>query len=210
MITVNQKTLEYLSDGNNLYREMLDYLNGVIEKEFEKEDINCDLIDECVNAVGELQKELENKTSSDSVNKKRIKLTPKTRAVIAAALAVVIGLNVLYHASPAFADSVNGLFSSILSALRVGANETQGLEDLSSIYAVAPDGNKIKVTSEADIDEKDFIVFAVYRDGTKNEVPVKDCKIEKTVALEDGTKYLLINISYGGCSCAVAYEMEGI
>ncbi len=209
MITVNHNTVAYLSDGNTLYREMIDYLNSVIEKEFEKDNINCDLIDECVNAVEELQRELENKKNSDNVIKKRIKLTPKTRAVIAAALAVAIGLNVLYHTSPAFADSVKDLFSSIISTLQVGAKETQRLENLSSIYAIAPDGNKIKVTSETDIDVRDFIVIAVYQDGTKNEVPIKDCKFEKTVAFEGNTKYLLISISYGGCSCAVAYEMEG-
>lgn len=56
-ITVNEKTLNYaLSDGKS-NEDIIMFLNQVIDEELEKENPDCDLIDDCINTIDEMQKD---------------------------------------------------------------------------------------------------------------------------------------------------------
>ena len=54
-ITVNAKTLQAVFNDSKSNQDLIDFLNTVIDEELIKLNPDCDLIDECVNLIDELQ-----------------------------------------------------------------------------------------------------------------------------------------------------------
>ena len=204
-ITVNSKAMTYLFNEKSLNNEIIDYLNDIIQREFEKENPDCDLIDECIDAIDLLEKHDE-LTASD-VTYRRIKFKSRAKRLIAAALVAVIAASTLYATVPAFANRVNSLFDLIKNSVSEEAESTPMLENISSIYVTAPESADA-ITEPEDINEGQFIITAVLQDGTKREIPVSACKITKAEQTVDGTDYILVTVSYGGCACTIAFEKE--
>ncbi len=53
-VTVNKSTLALMFDDIKSNEDIIEFLNQVIDEEFEKQEPDCDLIDECINAIDEL------------------------------------------------------------------------------------------------------------------------------------------------------------
>lgn len=54
-ITVNERNLTALLEESKSNIDLIEFLNQVIDEELEKENPDCDLIDDCVNAISELE-----------------------------------------------------------------------------------------------------------------------------------------------------------
>lgn len=54
-ITVNEKSLSLLINETDSNADIIEFLNAVIDEEIEKENPDCDLIDECINAIADIE-----------------------------------------------------------------------------------------------------------------------------------------------------------
>lgn len=54
-IKINKTILNEILDENTLKAEIAEILNDVIDKELEKDEPDCDLIDECIDILDNLE-----------------------------------------------------------------------------------------------------------------------------------------------------------
>lgn len=54
-ITVNSTTLQSVINDSKSNKDLIEFLNSVIDEELEKVNPDCDLIDECIDIIDELQ-----------------------------------------------------------------------------------------------------------------------------------------------------------
>lgn len=218
--TINEKTLCNLFNDALYNNEMVDFLNSVIDEELDKESMDCDLIDECINAIDEITQ------TENSLPALRLMLTEKkmmsyckkhsrnngaARAVIAACLVMVIGGAVLFNTSPAIAESSKEFFETVVSALQQMSDGTdRGDSTISSIYASFPDETVFIAEDIDSIDLSAVKITAVYNDNSTEEIPIDDCRISKTLETDDNDRRVaLVVIAYNGCACSVVYQIEG-
>lgn len=218
--TVTEKSIKSLLNDKKQNEEIIRFLNQIIDEEIEKDSPDCDLIDECIDAIDEIQ------TEENSQPALRLVLTKKqvmkycrrhtqnnnaVKSVVAAALVLIMGGTAVFNASPALAETVKSFFETIVSTLQELSAETKSDEDsdISSIYASLDKNSNLIITDIDDIDEAKLTVTAVYSDGTERNVPISKCKISKTLEHTDEGSYVLVAISYDGCACSIAFEVRG-
>lgn len=217
-MTVNKAVLKDVY-SDNLTEEIEAYLNAVIDEELEKEDINTDLIDECIDALeslgnGDSSPALRIVMSEKAVIKYcKKQARPKNPAGRRAAAAVLIlalsSSAILMNTNNAFAYEVKSFFSEIIEALNRAANgsETENRE-ISSIYAVFPPGYSFNVKSRSAIDTERIKIFAVYKDGTENEIPIEKCTVSREENFGGDPSAVLLVIGYDGCAVSVKFTTE--
>jgi len=218
-ITVNKNILTSLLDNEISNKEIIDFLNEMIDNEIENENPDCDLIDDCINAIDEIQSDnnihpvlklVLTKKQVLNYCKRHSRNNHAVKAVIAACMVLIIAGVSAYNASPAFAENVKSLFETVVTALRFTSSETEnGNETISSIYATLPDDTQHTVSSIDEVDLSKIKVTAVYNDASERDVEWSDCKVTKTVEHTDQGSFVLVVISYDGCACTIAFEMEG-
>lgn len=218
--TVTEKSILSLLNDKKQNKEIIRFLNQIIDEEIEKDSPDCDLIDECIDAIDEIQAE------ENSQPALRLVLTKKqvmkycrrhtqnsntVKSVIAAALVLIMGGTAVFNASPALAETVKSFFETIVSTLQELSAETKSDEDsdISSIHASLDENSNLIITDIDDIDEEKLIVTAVYSDKTERNIPISKCKISKTLEHTDEGSYVLVAISYDGCACSIAFEVRG-
>ncbi|MFR5875401.1 MAG: hypothetical protein ACLUFN_02815 [Eubacterium sp.] len=218
--TINEKTLCNLLNDELYSNEIVSFLNSVIDEELEKDDMDCDFIDECINAIDEIT---EYYNSAPAI---RLMLTEKrvmsyckkhsrnngaVRAVIAACLVMVIGGTALFHTSPAVAKSSKEFFEVVISSLQQMADITDSNDStISSIYASFPENTVFKAKDIDSIDLSEIKITAIYNDNSTKEIPISDCKITKSIEKDENNKSVaLVVIAYNGCACSVVYQIEG-
>ncbi|MDO4363879.1 MAG: leucine-rich repeat protein [Clostridia bacterium] len=99
-ITVNAKTLQAVFNDSKSNQDLIDFLNSVIDEELAKTNPDCDLIDECVDLIDELQEHkytspvlrvvLSANTVKKIVNPKRNSWKSLNRALRVAIIAAMI------------------------------------------------------------------------------------------------------------------------
>ena len=217
-ITVNKTILQNIYNDKSFYSEIYNLLNSIIDEELEKEEPDCDLIDECISALDDIQK------SQSSASAIRLVLTKKEvmryckqhsksktvqKTVAAAVLIILLGSSIAVLNAPAIAESAQNFFESIAGILFEKADETDENDDkISSIYATFPEGTAFKTKNKNDITLENVVITAVYSDGKTKEIPLSDCQISKTEEKDGESSYILVVISYNGCACSVVYETE--
>ncbi len=218
-ISVNETTLKEIYNDKNYYSEIYSLLNSVIDEELEKDEPDCDLIDDCISIIDSIQKN-DNPASALHLvlTKKEVmryckqhsenKTVQKT--IAAAALLVIIGSSVAFASSPELVKSAQNFFDSVSSFLfeKADETETQNDDEISSIYATFPEGTKFKVKNENEINLQNVVITAVYSSSATKDIPLSDCKITKTAENNEEGNYILVVISYNGCACSVVYEVE--
>lgn len=217
-MTVNKAILmDVYSD--NLAEEIEAYLNAVIDEELEKEDADTDLIDECIDAIeslgnGDISPALRLISNEKSVIKYCKKQTkPKNPAGRRAAAAVLIlalsSSAILMNTDNAFAAEVKSFFSEIIEALNSAAERSEtDNKEISSIYAVFPPGYSFKIKTRGAIDLENIKIFAVYKDGTEGEIPIKKCTVSREENFGGDPNSVLLVIGYDGCAVSVKFTTE--
>lgn len=219
-ITVNKSTVRTLLNDEVSNREIIDFLNEIIDTEIEKDEPDCDLIDDCINAIDEIQ------LNSNLQPTLRLVLTKKqvlnycrhhsknnnaVKAVVAACMVIIISGVTVLNTSPALAEEVKSFFATVISALQTASEETEnGNKAISSIYATMPDDTPLKVSSIDEVDISKIKVTAVYDDASEHDVEIKNCSVTKTTEHTDKGSFVLVTISYDGCACTIAFELEGV
>lgn len=214
-VIINQSIIkEIFSD--ELKNEIIEYLNLIIDGELEKDDMDTDLIDECIDTIDKLENENILPALKIALTEKEIlkyckKHTNSSQAAkrtIAACLIVAICSSaILLNSNTAFAVSARELFSEIISALNLTAEESPRTQtkQISSIYAVFPKDYSFTVHSEDDINLNKITVIAVYRDKSESIVPLSKCTVNIT---KNGKNSFLAVIGYEGCAVSLTYTTE--
>lgn len=216
-LAVNSRIITDIFNDEKSFEEIIDFLNEIIDTELEKENPDCDLIDDCINAIDEMQSEMNIYPALKLVaSKKRVmaycknksKKSPALKAVIAACLVMIMSGAVALNASPALAENVKEFFETIVSTVFDSANGTKDDINISSIYA-SYGANADNIKSENDIDENKFEVTAVLKNGSEKKIPIKDCKVDKSLERTKNGDYVFVSISYKGSACTMAFEIRG-
>ena len=215
-LTVNETTLNAVLNGGGLKKEMISVLSQVIDDEFQKDEIDCTLIEECVETIDAVQQEDVSSAFKLIVTKRQILRYCKRKtasakwlkSVVAAVLVLTVSSYTALSVSPAFADSVKNFFDEVVSSLFSLAEDTEGTEDIVSIYVTVPDALFEQVTGIDSIDLSRAEITAIYQNGTEKAVPIEQCKISKSIEQNGEKRYVLAVIAYQGCSCSIAFEME--
>ena len=214
--TVNSRIITDIFNDEKSFEEIIGFLNEIIDAELEKENPDCDLIDDCINAVDEIQNEMNIYPALKLVaSKKRVmaycrnksKISPALKAVIAACLVMIMSGAVAMNVSPAFAEGVKEFFETIVSTVFDSSNDTENDTNISSIYA-SYGGNVNNIKSENDIDENKFEITAVHADGSEEKVSIKSCKVDKSLEHTENGECVFVSISYKGSACTMAFEIK--
>lgn len=216
-ITVNQKSITAVFNDNKVNNELLITFNAIIDEELEKENPDFDIIDECAEAINEIYNE------QNIVPAIRLMLTKKQvmkycrhkahgnntmKTIVAACMVLIIGGATAYNTSPALAQSVKSFFATVISTLQNASEDTQNDNSkVLSIYASLPDTAKRTVRGVDDVDISQIKITAVTNDAEYSVSPSK-CKITKTVEHTDKGSFVVVAISYEGCACTIAFELE--
>ncbi len=218
-ITVTRREINKIYDEPSFKNELTEFLNAVIDEEIEKGDnMDTELIDECIGALDELQ-------NAQSITPAlRLVLTEKqiikyckrnagvsqnhTKAAVAACLIIILSGITILQTNPALAQQAKDFFGNIISALGIAAeqSETNLSSDISSIYAVYPDNASFKVKRESEINLDNVKIKAVYKDSSEKEIELNDCTVNMVKNTENNT--VLVVIAYGGCALSVTYTIE--
>lgn len=222
-ITVTEKSISSIYNDKLFKAELTEYLNEAIDTELEKgDDMDTDLIDECINVLDKLQSE-ENITPALRLlltEKQVLKYCRKdagtanknhAKAAVAACLIVILSGAALLNANPAFAQQAKDLFSNIISALGIAAeqSETNENSEISSIYAIFPADETFSAKRERDIDLSGITIKAVYENGSEKTIPLKKCTVTKTEKFDGNNNSILVVVAYEGCAFSVIYTIEG-
>lgn len=217
-ITVNQKSITAVFNDNKVNNELLITFNAIIDEELEKENPDFDIIDECAEAINEIYNE-QNIVPAIKLmlTKKQVMKYCKHKAhgnntmktIVAACMVLIIGGATAYNTSPAFAQNVKSFFATVISTLQNASEDTQNDNSkVLSIYASLPDTAKRTVRGVDDVDISQIKITAVTNDAEYSVSPSK-CKITKTIEHTDKGSFVVVAISYEGCACTIAFEMEG-
>lgn len=211
-ITVNKKTISELLYQINGKDEMIALLNEIIDEELEKEEMNTELVDECVQAIMDLE-------SAGSVNalcsyrelvrychstafKNRIRL--RRALAVAAAAAIITGGT--FAASPALAQQAKNFLNSIMQSLGIAADETDiKNSDIVSIYAVPQENAVFTVKNESEIKTDCVKLFSVDKNNNEKELLLSDCRITREYP---DSSHIMVIYSYEGCACSIIYTLE--
>lgn len=220
-LTVTAKQINEITNEKQFREELFSFLNEIIDEEIAKgDDMNTELIDECIDALDELQAQGKQKalkivlTQKDIIKycKKSAKVhsSKNAKAAVAACLVMLLGSTALFSADPALAQQTKEFFSNIISALSIAAeqSETDGETDIQSIYAVFPKDTSFTVKTESDIDLSKVTIKAVYGNGKEKTIPLRKCTVNK-VKGTTAKNTILIVIAYEGCSLSITYTIEG-
>ncbi|MDD6728415.1 MAG: hypothetical protein PUE08_04245 [Eubacteriales bacterium] len=215
-ITVSKEIIDYVCNDDLFSAELEKYLNAVIDEEIDKgDDMDTDLIDDCVNILDELENGGISSAVQFITNENKVirfcrKGTSSTRIrfqrAVAAIAILAVGSAALYNASPALAQQAKDFFSYVAEALGIAADRTENENSqIKSLYGELSDDIDLTVRNENDIDLSKINVIAVYDDGSQKEIPIKNCEITTT---QESEKVILI-ISYDGCAFSIAFEIRG-
>ena len=93
---INKKILNEILDENTLKAEIAELLNDVIDKELEKEEPDCDLIDECIDILDNIENDdyskvipFINKTYQGRLNKKVWSILVACAIILAASIGTI-------------------------------------------------------------------------------------------------------------------------
>lgn len=218
-LTVNKSILSSLLNDEAEYSEIIAFLNEIIDDEIEKDNPDCDLIDDCVNAIEALEAERNPQpfvrlvlTEKQVVHycKRHSRSSSAVKSVIAAGIVLVLGTAVMLNTTPAIAENVKALFEVIASALLDVSSDTEvGYDDLSSIYASLSEDSNLIVNDIDDIDVSKISVTAVYNDASERKIDISDCTVRKDLKQTANGEFIVVTISYNGCACSMAFEIKG-
>ena len=217
-ITVNKKSINAVLNDRNISNEIINTFNEIIDSELEKENPDFDVIDECANAINEIYSSENIIPAIRLINTKKQVMkycrhkahnNNAVKAVVAASLVLIISSATVLNASPALAENVKSFFETVISTLQNISDDTDNQNsEVISIYATFPKGTKEKVSSIDDVDVNKIKITAVTDNGEFDVSPDK-CKIIKKIEHTDKGNVVLVAISYEGCACSVAFELEG-
>lgn len=215
-ITVNREIVAGLYSDKAFYNELEAFFNAVIDEEIDKgDDMNTDLIDECINALDALNR-CDISPALDIINdenkifrfcrKKTSDTAAHLQRVAAASIILILGGTAVLKASPALAQQAKDFLAYIATALGIAADDT--LTENSQVKALYGELDKdisLAIKNEDDIDLNKIKVIALYENNLQREIPIEECEITKT--RESGN--IILIISYDGCAFSINYTLEG-
>jgi len=218
-ITVSREIINRLYT-EDLFEQIKEYLNGVIDAELEKENCDTDLIDDCISALDAVQ-------SHDTYPALKVMLRDKdiiryckrktdlsghkgAKAVAACLVVAVCASAALLNTDTAFARQIKDVFGNIIEALNRTADSSENSDDndISSVYATFPPDHSFTAKNKNDIDLNGITVYAVYKDGSERVVPLSECTVSITDNKDAGQNSAVVVIAYKGCAVSVIYTIE--
>ncbi|MBQ9531485.1 MAG: hypothetical protein IJR70_05390 [Eubacterium sp.] len=211
-ILVNEKTLSEVMTEKQCKSELITLLNEIIDEELTKNEMNTEIVDECVQAILDLEsgetvhfsksfQALVRYCHSNAFSK-RILL--KRAALIAAVLTIIV--SGAFSVSPALAEQAKNAFYSIIEHLGIAAESTDnGKSEIVSIYIKPDEKTDFTVKSEDEINPENVKIIAVDKYDFEKEIPLSECRITREHT--DGN-HIMIIYSYEGCACSVIYTLE--
>lgn len=218
-ITVSKEIVNrvYTED---LFTQIKEYLNDVIDDEIEKEDCDTDLIDDCINALDAVQSKnvypalkvmLRDEDIIRYCKRKTNLSHRKGRKAVAACLIVAVCASAaLLNTDTAFARQIKDAFGRIIEALNITADSSENNDnaEISSVYATFPPDYSFTVENKNDIDLNGITVYAVYKDGSESIVPLSECTVNITENKGADQNSAIVAIAYKGCAFSVVYTIE--
>lgn len=211
-VLVNQETLCAVLTPTSDRSELIALLQAIIDEELENEEMDTDLVDECILAIADLEgnpspqvpgsfQALINYCHSKAF-KKSMRL--KRTALIAAV--VVIAASITLLASPALAKQTKDWISSIITNIVAAADSTDmGKSEIVSIYALPKEGVSFTARSESEIVPDHFDIIAVDENNIETPVSLSACKVQKEPL---DSRHIMLTFSYEGCAYSVIYQLE--
>ena len=208
--SVNEKTLAAVFSNDN--GEITALLQELIDEELAKEEMNTALVDECVEAILDLESgepvvslcsyQILMEYCRSNAFKKSVRFK---RAALVAAL-VAIATAVVFTTSPALAEQTKSVVHSIIASLGLAADSTDtGNSEIVSIYLLPKEEISFTVKSEEEIVPEKFDIVAVDKNNFKKHIPLSECKVQKE---RMDSAHILLTFSYEGCACSLMYELE--
>ena len=211
-ITVNEKTLTALLTQSNGKSEMIALLNEIIDEEIVKDEMDTDLVNECVEAILDLENRQDEWAHSSYqalmryCNSNLFKKAVYLKRASLVASAALIALFVTIAASPALANQAKDILSSIMVNLGIAADSTDtGKSEIVSIYAVPKDNVSFTVKSESEIKPEEIEIIAVDKYNYEKQIQLSECKVNKDRL---DSERIMLTFSYEGCACSVIYKLE--
>lgn len=218
-MTVNQTILKDLY-SENLTLEIAEYLNAAIDEELLKDDIDTDLIDDCIDALDALQENDITPALHLLLNEKQIteyckRQTRKPvhigrRAAAACAVIAVCASLITLSTNTAFASEVKEAFWHIIAALNrtAGESEVNPAREITSIYGIFPADFSFTVRSKDEIDLSQMTVIAVYKDGREEAILLNSCTVNRTEDFRGDPNTVLLTVGYNGCAFSVKFTIH--
>ena len=215
-ITVNREIVSALYSDKAYYKELEEYLNTVIDEEIDKgDDMNTDLIDECINALdklenGNISPAAEIKDREDKIirfcHKKTAETAVHLKRATAASIILIIAGSAVIKTNPVLAQQAKDFFTYIAQMLGVAADDTVNENSkVKALYGELDSDINLNVKGEEDIDLSKIKVIALYENNRQEEIPIEKC----TVTTSEESGKLILIISYDGCAFSICYTLEG-
>ena len=221
----NQSILEKLLDETSFKSEAADLLNEIIDNELSKENPNCDLIDECVEALEFIE-------NGDYLNVipfavKAERASGKNRRVIGILIACAVILsscigavavnNSIEKKKAEVAESeiseqttASAATTKTTASTSSNAAETTTTIITTTTISTAVESKVENIRLKFDDDFKDeyeigeklslkgISVIAVLSDGTEKNVDISDCDVIKNKSFGQSERYETITVEYEG------------
>ncbi|MBQ9516556.1 MAG: hypothetical protein IJR60_00580 [Eubacterium sp.] len=212
---------ELLSD-EKLKSELVEYLNKAIDAELEKsdEEMDTDLIDECVQIITAIEEgNINSLTDEVSTNKTIInfaqekekveaaqpkRIAFRARKVLAIAAVVAIVSTISLQVFPGVANDVKSFFNQMVDSLWHTADESattaEGEKQIMGIDVIFPDDatDEVKSLDEAKALMSKCTFYAYDEDGKQIELAASDCKFNYTQTENEGRQCIIVAVGYRG------------
>lgn len=222
MITLNKEILSHPDFMDNLADELCEYLEALIDAEFEKgDDCDFDFIDECADVINEIRSGGADILPFISRREFFKKITGKTegryKAVIAAcaAIAVIFGFGVAFEKteSTSFVRELSGYISELFGIENTlekptlpkpqppqttEAQTTQSEAVITDIEIQTTSGFKSEYSVGEEFSSEGINVFAEYDNGERKLLTADEYSVEVAFGFASQAKYETVTVrAYG-------------
>lgn len=219
-LKLNENILLKLLDEKNFKNEVYAALNRIIDEELSKDEPDCDLIDECINAIEEIEKsDYSNVIAFAAENRNNPHISRRMLGIIIAAAFVLsagisaVAINRNFEKKKTEENTVSNVSqSAVTTTTTVSTSSTMAssVSDTTSTSLTQASIEKIllefndKFKDEYVIGEKLSLnginVKLQYSDGSKKYADINDCRIITDKNFGKAEKYETVAVSYGGKS----------
>ena len=219
-LKLNENILLNLFDEKSFKNEISETLNSIIDGELLKDEPDCDLIDECINALEEIEKgDYSNVIPLIAKNRNNPHISRRMLGIIIAAAFVLsagisaVAINRTIEKKNAqenttsnvsqSTDTTNTTVSTSSTQASTAENTTSQTETQVSVEKILLEFND-KFKDEYVIGEKLSLngikVKLQYSDGSKKYADINDCRIITDKNFGRAEKYETVTVLYGGRS----------
>lgn len=217
MITLNKEILMHPDFAKNLADELCEYLEALMDAEFEKGDeCDFDFIDECADAINEIRSGgsdiLPVISRKDFFKRINGRADEKYKAVLAACAAIALILGVASFSrteNTSFIKEISGYISELFGSEKPTEHHTSAPETTTQPPAVTEEavtGIEVETTPEfkteyavgESFSAEGIKVYALYENGARKSVKAVDFTVEVPESFASQAKYETVTVKACG------------